>query len=158
MRESHTQTHTHTHLAHTPATENEKKGLLVPQNGRWSNSNSQKSHRDLVQWKSIMAPSKGNDFFCPSSWFSTMKRNKIRTCTRTRGHICTHSANEALAEHQKVMCRSAPPSPLYRSFIPSDTGWRQTSFFFTRSWMPRYCMVVSRFLRHQGLNENAVMK
>lgn len=39
-------------------------------NGRWSNSNNQNSHGDLVERKSIMAPSKGNDFFKPPSWFS----------------------------------------------------------------------------------------
>lgn len=42
----------------------------MPRNGRWSNSSNQKSHSDLVKRKSIMAPSKGNDFFKPSSWFS----------------------------------------------------------------------------------------
>lgn len=41
----------------------------MPRNGQWSNSNYQKSHSDLVELKSIMAPSKGNDFFKPSSWF-----------------------------------------------------------------------------------------
>lgn len=62
----------------------------MPRNGRWSNSSNQKSHSDLVKRKSIMAPSKGNDFFKPSSWFSRTRvggenrHERARTQTRTR--------------------------------------------------------------------------
>lgn len=108
-REAHTH---HTHFNHRKW---KKNFLLVPQNGRWLNSNSQKSHRDLVQWKSIMAPSKGNDFFCPSSRFSTMKRNKTHTRARTHMHTqCKSSLSRAAESH-------VPLRSLFRSFIPSVT-------------------------------------
>lgn len=66
------QTHTHTHC-HTKREKNKRRVFFffywIPRNGLWSNSNNQNSHGDLVERKSIMAPSKGNDFFKPPSWF-----------------------------------------------------------------------------------------
>lgn len=86
----------------------------MPRNGRWSNSNSQKSHSDLVQQKSIMAPSKGNDFFRPSSWFSTTREGGCNThtyCRLDKSSLCTEQ-HEGLKE-------STLASPLFKSFIPS---------------------------------------
>lgn len=55
-----------------------------PRNGWWSNSSDQKSQSDLEERKSIMAPSKHNDFFWPSSWFSA-------TWKDTHEHALSHS-------------------------------------------------------------------
>lgn len=93
----------------------------MPRNGRWSNSNSQKTHGDLVERKSIMAPSKGNDFFRPSSWFSRTREGGEEKHTHTHTHTPTLDKSGLCTQQREVLKESTLTSPLFKSFIPSIT-------------------------------------